>query len=268
MLSIITPVYNSGDFIASCIQNVIDQDCPDIEHVIVDGGSTDGTVDLIRSYADRYPHIRWISEKDKGQSDAMNKGIANAKGEILGILNADDYYESSVLNRIVQLFQGLPNPSFLAGNCNIWDDKDALVDVNKPSHLGLEQLLQGWCVHPFPYNPSAYFYHASLHELAGLFDVDEHFSMDLEFILRAVQVSNVYYHDQIWGNFRIHQDTKTFRDSSNGDSMGRVNRIMRHYRKNLTPISRLKVACIYEYYSNEQIRKTKKGLKTLLGVGG
>jgi glycosyltransferase involved in cell wall biosynthesis len=96
MISIITPVYNGEEFIESCIKVVIDQACPEVEHIIVDGGSTDQTVDIIKQYAKQYPHIRWISEKDRGQSDAINKGIAMAKGEILSILNVDDYYEPNV----------------------------------------------------------------------------------------------------------------------------------------------------------------------------
>jgi glycosyltransferase involved in cell wall biosynthesis len=86
-----TPVYNGQRFIEFCIKNVIDQHCSHAEHIIVDGGSTDGTVEIIKSYAEKYPHIRWISEKDNGQSDAMNKGISMAKGEILGVLNVDDF---------------------------------------------------------------------------------------------------------------------------------------------------------------------------------
>ncbi len=264
MISIITPVYNSRNFIESCIQNVIDQECSDLEHIIIDGGSNDGTVALIKQYSDDYSHIRWISEKDQGQSDAMNQGIAMAKGEILGVLNADDYYEPNVLNRIVSLFQSLPEPSFVVGNCNIWNHRDELVGVNQPSHIKLEQLLQGWCVHPFPYNPSAYFYHTSLHQLAGLFDVDDHCGMDLDFILRAVQFSNSYYFNEIWGNFRVHKDTKTFRSNSSDETMKRVNNIMRHYRRTLDPVSRLKVACIYEYYSNETIVAVKQRLKNIL----
>ncbi len=115
MISVITPVYNGEKFIESCIQVVIDQNCPNVEHIImdVDGGSTDRTVEIIKKYAEKYPYIRWISEKDKGQSDAMNRGIAMAKGEILAILNVDDYYEPNVLNQISKIFETLPEPSLL-----------------------------------------------------------------------------------------------------------------------------------------------------------
>ena len=132
MISIITPVYNGEKFIESCIKVVIDQNCPDVEHIIMDGGSKDRTIDIIKQYAEKYPHIRWISEKDKGQSDAMNKGIAMAKGEIVGILNVDDFYEANVLNRVIENFKSLPEPSLLVGNCNILDGEDNFIEINKP----------------------------------------------------------------------------------------------------------------------------------------
>ena len=74
-ISVITPVFNGERFIESCIRSVIDQNCPDVEHLIIDGCSTDRTLEIVKQYSETYPHIRWVSEKDKGQSDAMNKGI-------------------------------------------------------------------------------------------------------------------------------------------------------------------------------------------------
>ena len=84
MISVITPVFNGETFMEECIRVVINQACPDVEHVIIDGDSKDRTVEIIKMYAAQYPHIRWISEKDDGQSDALNKGVTMAKGDILG----------------------------------------------------------------------------------------------------------------------------------------------------------------------------------------
>src|ERR1035437_731800 len=92
LISIITPVYNGERFIESCLQSVISQNCPQAEHLIIDGTSRDGTVKIIDRYARQYPHIRWISQKDRGQSSAMNKGVTMSQGKIIGILNCDDYY--------------------------------------------------------------------------------------------------------------------------------------------------------------------------------
>ena len=172
-LSVITPVFNGSRFIEFCIRNVIEQNCPDVEHIIIDGGSTDGTVDVIQRYAREYPHIHWITEKDKGQSDAMNKGIKMATGEILGFLNVDDYYEPGALCEALEMFRDLPEPTLLVGNCNVWDDDGNLQNVNKPATVSFLTLLMLY-IPAFPANPAAYFYHKSLHKIIGLYDVDEH----------------------------------------------------------------------------------------------
>ena len=197
MLTIITPVYNSERFIAACLEAVIDQQCADLEHIVVDGGSTDRTVEIIQQYAAQYSHIRWLSEPDQGQSDAMNKGIVMAKGSIMGLLNVDDSYEPNALKTIVDRFQTLPEPTLLVGNCNIWDDAGNLIEVNKPSKLRLFDLVTGLNVNPYPCNPAAYFYHTALHQKIGFYNLNNHYSMDLEFLLRAVQVANVVYVDQV-----------------------------------------------------------------------
>lgn len=245
MISIITPVYNGEKFIESCIKVVIDQNCPDMEHIIMDGGSSDGTVDIIKQYAEKYLHIRWVSEKDKGQSDAMNKGIAMAKGEILNILNVDDYYEPNVLNRILKLFESLPEPCFLVGNCNMWIDGGKFIKVNKPAKLKLSELLLGSNINPHPVNPSAYFYHTSLHQVIGEYKVDEHYVMDLDFIFRAVQVAEVRYVNETWGNYRMIEGTKTVTEWNSGRGIQRAEEILKYYRKQLPLIKRYQVAVIY-----------------------
>lgn len=234
MLSIITPVYNGKRFIESCIKNVIAQHCPDAEHVIIDGGSSDGTVEIIKRYADSYSHICWVSEKDSGQSDAMNKGIAMARGQILGFLNTDDFYEQDILNWVVKRFADLPEPSLLVGNCNLWGDNGQLQGVNKPAHLKLTQLLVAdETRYPFPINPSAYFYHKSLHDVIGTFDVNEHYTMDIDFLLKAVKNAHSAYFDKLLGNFRLVEGTKTFKEIQNGSADARFNALIRKFRNQL-----------------------------------
>jgi glycosyltransferase involved in cell wall biosynthesis len=228
-LSVITPVFNGARFIEFCIRNVIEQNCPEAEHVIVDGGSTDGTVEVIRRYAAEYSHIRWVSEKDRGQSDAMNKGIGMAAGDIIGFLNVDDYYEPGTLREVITMFEDLPEPTLLVGNCNVWDD-DGNLYVNKPSGISFLTLLMLY-IPAFPGNPSAYFYHKSLHEKIGLYNVDEHFGMDIHFLFRATQVAHVKYVDKLWGNYRYLADTKTYRDVESGQNRIRVTEIADFYRR-------------------------------------
>ncbi|MEB3219537.1 MAG: glycosyltransferase family 2 protein [Nostocales cyanobacterium 94392] len=249
MISIITPVYNGEKFIELCLKNVIDQDCQELEHIIVDGGSTDRTVEIIEQYAHKYPHIRWISEKDKGQSDAMNKGINMAKGEILSFLNVDDFYQPNALHSVCKFFQELPEPSLLVGNCNLLNNHDEIKSINKPKRLNIVQLLTktNFCI--FPLNPSAYFYHKSLHQKIGLYKVDEHYMMDLDFIFKAVQNANVKYVDEIWGNHRQIEGTKTINLVSSGKHYLHLSSLIEEHRKQLTKFQQFKVFYLRFFYS-------------------
>jgi glycosyltransferase involved in cell wall biosynthesis len=255
MISIITPVYNGERFIEACIKVVIEQNSPNVEHIIIDGGSTDKTVEVIKQYAEIYPHIRWISEKDQGQSDAMNKGIAMAKGEILSILNVDDYYEPNVLNRVSEIFKTLPEPSLLVGNCNVWEDGDKLRFVNKPKKLKFKELLLVPYVNIFPMNPSAYFYHTSLHQKVGLYDVEQHYTMDYDFILKTVLVVKTKYVDEIWGNYRLIEGTKTRNDEISGQGIQRLEQLLNNYRKKLSLLEQVQVALIIEF--NKKLLRLK-----------
>ncbi len=248
MISVITPVYNGEKFIESCLQNVINQNFAEVEHLIIDGGSTDKTIDIIKDYANQYPHIRWISEKDQGQSDAMNKGIAMAQGAIIGVLNVDDFYEPNLLSRISELFKSLPEPSLIVGNCNKWDHRDKLIQINKPKRLRTVDLLMemqinddGMVDAAFPVNPSAYFYHKSLHQQIGVYKVEEHYVMDIDFLLKAVEVAHVKYFNETWGNYRYYPGTKTFDDSTNGTSQTRVQQLFKEYAKTLPLIQQWEI---------------------------
>lgn len=230
-LSIITPVLNGARFIEFCVRNVLEQSGEGAEHIIVDGGSTDGTLEIIRQYAEKHPHIRWISEPDKGQSDAMNKGTAIAQGEILGFLNADDYYETGALGEVLSLFHRLPEPTLLVGNCNVWDDNGKLQWISRPAAISLLNLLKGRYEEAFPMNSAAYFYHKSLHERIGPYEVGEALAMDLHFVFKAVQKANVTYVDRVLGNYRYLEGTRTVEDVRSGMNSVRVNKITEHYRE-------------------------------------
>jgi glycosyltransferase involved in cell wall biosynthesis len=226
-ISVITPVYNGERFIESCLRSVAEQNCQDVEHLIIDGGSTDRTIQIVKDYAGRHPHIRWVSEKDKGQSDAMNKGLRLARGSLLGFLNADDFYEPGALAAARKIFETLPEPSLLIGNCNVIDDTGKLLWLNKP-HTRYYQLLQVWRF-KMPNNPSSYFYHRSLHDKIGEFDVDEHYVMDYDFLLQAFRESNVVYVDQTFGNFRMYADNKTARAFADNSGLENILRALERH---------------------------------------
>jgi len=245
-LTIITPVYNGEKFIESCLQNVTEQNCPFAEHLIMDGGSKDKTVKILQDYSEKYPHIRYISEKDNGQSDAMNKGIKSAKGSIISFLNVDDFYEPNALNDALKIIETLDEPAFLVGNCNVWIGPNEIQRINRPRNLKLKDLLLGVEINEHPINPSAYFYHKSIHQKIGYYKVDEHYALDIDFIYRAVQHANVKHVDKVWGNFRSYNDTKTVLDYKSGQGWRRLEAMQRNYRKDLLPLERFFVTTVFE----------------------
>src|SRR6476659_1950084 len=137
LLSIITPVLNGRTFIEGCLRCVIDQNCPIAEHIIIDGGSTDGTTEVIDAYAKSHNHIRWRSQPGAGQSEALNYGIDLATGDIISSLNVDDYYSEGVLSLVTKTFESLPKPSFMVGNCIIYDNNGDIWGINRPRFSGI-----------------------------------------------------------------------------------------------------------------------------------
>lgn len=236
-LTVITPVLNGERFISGCLDSVLAQGCAEVEHLVVDGGSTDSTESIVRERAAEHASIRWLQEQGANQSHAMNLGVDAAFGRIVGILNVDDFYEPGVLPRVVDLFRDLPRPALAVGNCNTWES-DTLLYVNRPAELRFEKLLLGPDLHPFPFNPSAYFYDRSLHDLVGGYDERDEFSMDLDFLLRAVRAANAVYVDETWGNYRVHPEAKTARDRQAGAHDARRDAVLRRYRRLLPPRER------------------------------
>ena len=113
-ISIVTPSYNQAEFLERTILSVLNQDYPNLEYIIIDGGSTDGSVEIIKKYEKYLAY--WVSEKDKGQSDAINKGFQKSTGDILAWLNSDDTYLSGTLFKVVKAFQENPNADLIFGN--------------------------------------------------------------------------------------------------------------------------------------------------------
>jgi glycosyltransferase involved in cell wall biosynthesis len=239
-LTVITPVLNGRRFIERCVRSVASQRFVELEHLVVDGGSHDGTVELLGRLAAELPHLRWLSASDTGQSEAMNRGIRLARGRLIGFLNVDDFYEPGVLPRVLALAGNVPEPALLVGNCRLLDEDGAMFALNRPSRLTLKDLLVRDPFNPnFPANPSGYFYHRSLHDLVGPYDPEEHYAMDAAFLLRAVQRATVIRVDDVWGNFVVHRDSKTARDNTAGTGWARYRAIARQHHASLSLDDRL-----------------------------
>jgi glycosyltransferase involved in cell wall biosynthesis len=242
-LSIITPVYNGERFIASCVGALGRERPAPFEHVIVDDGSTDATPAILERYAHMYTYIRVIRQLNRGQSDAMNTGLDAARGSIVSFVNHDDFYEPGAVKRALQLFENLPDPSIVVGNCRIIDDDGETLAINRPQVFDREALLRPENGGLIPVNPTQYFYHRSLHDRIGPYDVDEHYMMDLDFWLRAVcATDSILYVDELFGNYRLIRGTKTYQDIQAGTLQPRFEALLRRHRRELPWRARGRIA--------------------------
>lgn len=200
-ISVLTPSFNSGKYIDRAIQSVIKQDYSDYEHIIADGGSNDETVSIIK----RYEHIKYVSEKDKGQSDAMNKAFMMSSGEIIVYLNADDEFAPGSFSKIIKAFEDNPKADMIVGDL-IFSAPDVLL-TRVPSHKYLD-ILQYW-LNLFPNNPVSYFYKREIQEKIGEFPVDDHFAMDIWFLLKAYKRFKIVKIRGVLGTFHSDGYNKT-----------------------------------------------------------
>jgi len=123
-ISIVIPSYNKADFIEETLKSIVSQNYPNLEVIIQDGGSTDGTLEIIKKYARKYPKIvQWVSKKDKGQVEAINKGLKKATGDVVTYINADDVYEKGALKKVGEYFAKHPSTLWLAGRGRVINDK-------------------------------------------------------------------------------------------------------------------------------------------------
>lgn len=205
-ISIITPSFNAAPYIEQSINSVLQQHYENFEHVIVDGGSTDGTVEILK----RYPHLVWVSEPDDGQSDAMNKGLKLSSGDVIVYLNADDFFEEGAFAAVAEAFR--KRAKFVVGKVRVLN-ADGSSYVNDPkSSLG--EMLRWWEPNAYCYNPVGYFYLREVQDAVGGFNVNNRLAMDLEFLLEAASRYPFTKIDRILGNFRVIPGTKTFENSS------------------------------------------------------
>jgi glycosyltransferase involved in cell wall biosynthesis len=200
-ISILTPSYNSVRYLDRAIASVISQDYKNWEHIIMDAASQDGTIAILKKYS----HLIWESEKDKGQSDAMNKAFAKATGDIIIYLNADDELEPGWFSKLVKIFQEREDVDIVVGNLRV--DKESTCSVKRPS-IALSSILQYWPCR-FPLNPVSYAYRKCLQEKIGPFPVDNHYTMDYWFLLRAYLHGNIFYVNETGGTFYFDMNNKS-----------------------------------------------------------
>lgn len=202
LISIITPSYNQGKFIEDTILAVKNQKYSNLEHIIIDGGSTDETLDIIRKYEGTY-NMRWISEPDNGPADAINKGFSMARGNIFAWINSDDFYELSVLKQIAETFKNNPDVDFVLGNWYEIRNKNVKI-LCKPlrgNHLNFLSLIHEG---DFIGQPATFFT-AQLFKKAGPLDINLKYAFDYDLWLRMFRLKIKYiYIDKPLATFRCH----------------------------------------------------------------
>jgi GT2 family glycosyltransferase len=203
-VAIVTPSYNTGRHIGDCVRSVLEQDGPTIDYIVMDGGSTDGTVEVLKSFG---PRLRWVSQKDKGQSDAINRGFAQTQGEILGWLNSDDTYAPGAIRAAAEFFRDNPEIDILYGDATYTDVHGR--------HIAN-------CVHVEPYSrrrlfhysdflvQPATFFRRRIFDAVGGVDASIHWAMDYDLWLRMVaHGAKVAYLPKVLAHFRWLADNKT-----------------------------------------------------------
>jgi len=203
LVSIVTPSFNQARFLEGTIQSVLAQDYPRLEYMIVDGGSTDGSLDIIQKYARRLAW--WVSEPDRGQTDALNKGFSHAQGEVLTWLNSDDAYLPGAIREAVDVLQAHPEAGMVYGDANLVDESGKVLGRFPASQTDYYRLRKGYVHIP----QQAAFFRASLWRQVGPLDPTFFFAMDYDLWVRLAKISALRYTPRLWANFRLHGRGKT-----------------------------------------------------------
>jgi GT2 family glycosyltransferase len=207
----VTPSYNQAAYLEQTLTSVLEQDYPRLEYLVIDGASTDGSVEIIKKYAEKLAF--WLSEKDSGQAEAINKGLARAQGDILAWLNSDDYYLPGAVSGAVRVFEENPDVALVYGNMLAVDEHGETINILTYEQLSLEDLL---CFQIIG-QPAVFFRRAAL-EKAGELDATYHFLLDHHLWLRIALQGRILHVDETWAAARYHAEAK---NRAKADQFGR-----------------------------------------------
>lgn len=203
-ISIVTPSYNQAEFLERAIQSVLSQGYPNLEYMIIDGGSTDSSLDIIRKYE---AHLCWVSERDRGQTDALRKGFERATGDILAWLNSDDTYAPGAFFKVAEAFREHPDADLVFGNYHWVDEQDAVLAEVRHTRFDFEAFIYlGGTIHQ-----SAAFWTREAYWRVGGLDLSFEWSMDADLLARIASTGSAVFARELLANFRQHAKTKTYR---------------------------------------------------------
>lgn len=210
LISIVTPSYNQARYIRTTIDSVLSQDYPNLEYFVVDGGSTDGTVEILQSYGKK---LNWVSEKDNGQADAINKGLHMAKGEILAYLNSDDIYLPGCLKQVGEYYHET-KANWITGDCLTIDEdghkyrSNWLFSYYKRLLMAIYSELTLRLADSMLPQPST-FWSRRAYQKVGDFDIKYHYALDYDYWLRMAKYYKPHDLKVALSGFRIQQDSKS-----------------------------------------------------------
>ena len=202
-ISIVTPCYNQVKFIERTIRSVLDQQYPNLEYIIIDGGSTDGSVGIIKKYQDKLTY--WVSEKDHGQTHAINKGFYQATGDIVAWLNSDDEYCPGALKTVARTFMADKKLDFVFGDELAIDEDGSLIRAGRFTRFNFSAFI----VLGMTFQQCTAFWKRELFEKHGYLDESKRFCMDYEFFCRVGQYIHTRYVRRYLGRFRWHRESKS-----------------------------------------------------------
>lgn len=209
LISVVTPSHNQVSFIGEALRSVQLQSYRNCEHLVIDGMSTDGTVDLLRELTahGNQQNVFWVSERDSGQSEALNRGFRQAKGEIIGWLNSDDRYRVGCFDHIVRAFEDNPQVDILYGDYVIVDELGEILQIRREIEFNEFILLY----HRTLYIPTtATFFRRRVFEEGNWLDEELQYAMDLEFFIRLSALGYRFKHvPQLLADFRMQPNSKT-----------------------------------------------------------
>lgn len=206
-VTIVTPSYNQGSFIEETIDSVLAQNIPHLEYIVMDGGSTDNTVDIIRKYERHLTY--WQSKPNEGQATSIKAGFARGSGEILGWINSDDLYERGVLSKMAELFEADLSAKLAYGDYSLLYPDGRLVPKPKIS-FDFEMCLYSYLMIPQPSS----FWRRTVWDAVGGVNPKYHFAFDYDFFLRAAshlagEPSAIRHVSDLWSRFRVHPSSKS-----------------------------------------------------------
>jgi len=204
LVSIVTPSFNQGQFLERTIQSVLGQDYLQIQYVVIDGGSSDDSVEIIKRYKNRIDY--WVSESDQGQTDAINKGFARAKGEILAWINSDDTFNPGAVSQAVAFLGQHPEYAGVYADANFIDENDQKIGKFPAAQTSYAKLRRGYVHIP----QQTFFFRRSLWIKIAPLDISFNFAMDYDLWVRLARLAPLkYLPGKYWANFRLHSDSKT-----------------------------------------------------------